>query len=149
MVNSNKSEDEIVEWIVNVEDPKESNRMMNRYISGVSKGNIDYKVRELAYIDPKPRANEFYKLYKEADDKGKKDLLRQSLTVGGIISKGEFFGEFMKLVAQDSELDIDVIMDDMGEISIEIEESRAPRFEELQETIIKAYEEKEEKEKNQ
>jgi hypothetical protein len=146
MINQKKSEAEIVNWIVNIEDPNESNRIMNRYISGIQKGDVDYRVKELSYISPKPRANQFYKFYKEADDKGKDRLIKQSLLLGGVISRGEFAEELKNLLAQDSELNLEEIMDRIDIESEKLQETRQPRYEKIMDIIEKAEAEKEKNE---
>jgi hypothetical protein len=146
MINQKKSEEEIVNWIVNIEDPNESNRIMNRYISGIQKGDVDYRVKELSYISPKPRANQFYKFYKEADDKGKDRLIKQSLLLGGVISRGEFAEELKNLLAQDPKLNLEEIMDRIDIESEKLQETRQPRYEEIMDIIEKAEAEKEKNE---
>lgn len=145
MLNKENTEEEIVSWIVNLEDPNESERMMNRYISGIEKGTVDYYIKTLSYISPKPRAAQFYKFYKEADDKGKDKLIRQSILLGGVISRGEFAEELKKLLAQDPELNLDDIMDRIEVESEKLQESRQPRYEKIMDIIEKAETEKEKK----
>jgi hypothetical protein len=106
MINKKKNQDEIVDFIMSVEDPFESDRLFDRYIKTITKQKISFQVRQLPYITPKARARVFYELYKEADDKGKQVLWKEAALVGGIITKGEFMFELSNLMAQDPEEEI-------------------------------------------
>lgn len=94
---------DIVKWIVQ-QGPRESEDLMNMYIKRIKGEGIDFRVKEMTYINPDARARVFYDLYKKASPESRKRLIQQSYQLGGVITEGDFMEELVNLMMQDEEL---------------------------------------------
>lgn len=92
---------EAMDFVFSQEDPYEMERLLKKLTNEVKEvGDIDYRIRSLRFSSPKARANAYYRMWKDADNVGKKNLLEGSLLMR-YFDNDEFKLQILQLMQED------------------------------------------------
>lgn len=88
-----------VNVILDIEDPFEAQRLFRKVLTDAKLTGLDYRTRAMMFMPSgKARARVWYKYYSEADQKGKNELIKQSIQSKVILSGDEFKFELTQLM---------------------------------------------------
>ena len=76
-------------------------RLLKKYISKKSLEDVNPRVKSLIYYSPEARARGFYELMKDKSSKEINELIKDANKIGGIITKGRFVDELMKIIIEE------------------------------------------------